>query len=329
MLSSTVRWGLPIILLAFLLWGSLFLYYPIAIAPLDVLNAFLPDGDDLAKITVVGLRFPRALVAIALGANLAVAGALLQTVTRNPLASPSLLSVNSGAGLAMVIASVLSPSLLSGYSIALIASIGGGISWLTVMLISNAWHDNNGDRSRVILAGIAVSLLCAAATKLLLIVADDNAFGVMSWLAGGISHARWKEWHIIWPFLLSSALFCLFFASKLNLLNLSDESARSLGINLFRLRWYANIMALLIVGSAVSVAGPVAFIGLLIPHLARYWIGYDLRKSLPMSMLLGAMLMLIADTMARAVNFPNEVPAGAVLALIGAPVFVLFARGRR
>ena len=94
------------------------------------------------------------------------------------------------------------------------------------------------------------------------------------------------------------------------------------------MRWYANIMALLIVGSAVSIAGPVAFIGLLIPHLARYWIGYDLRKSLPMSMLLGAILMLAADTVARAVDFPSEVPAGAILALIGAPIFVLFARGK-
>ena len=309
MFGTAFRWGLPLLGLAFLLWGSLFLYYPIEISPLDALNAFSPNGDELAKITVVDLRFPRALVAIALGANLAVAGALLQTITRNPLASPTLLSVNSGASLAMVTASAISPALLSGYSIALVASIGGGISWLVVMLISNAWKDSSGDRSRVILS-------------------EDHAFGVMSWLAGGISHARWNEWHAIWPFLLSSALFCLFFASRLNLLNLSDESAQSLGINLFRLRWYANIIALLIVGSAVSVAGPVAFIGLLIPHLARYWIGYDLRKSLPMSMLLGAILMLAADTVARAVDFPSEVPAGAILALIGAPIFVLFARGK-
>ncbi|RDF03273.1 iron-dicitrate ABC transporter permease FecC [Aggregatibacter aphrophilus] len=328
MFGKAFRWGVPLLGLAFLLWGSLFLYYPIEISPLDALNAFFPNGDELAKITVVDLRFPRALVAIALGANLAVAGALLQTITRNPLASPTLLSVNSGASFAMVTASAISPALLSGYSIALVASIGGGISWLVVMLISNAWKDSSGDRSRVILAGIAVSLLCTALTKLVLIMSEDHAFGVMSWLAGGISHARWNEWHTIWPFLLSSALFCLFFASRLNLLNLSDESAQSLGINLFRLRWYANIMALLIVGSAVSVAGPVAFIGLLIPHLARYWIGYDLRKSLPMSMLLGAILMLGADTVARAVDFPSEVPAGAILALIGAPIFVLFARGK-
>ena len=176
MFGTAFRWGLPLLGLAFLLWGSLFLYYPIEISPLDALNAFFPNGDELAKITVVDLRFPRALVAIALGANLAVAGALLQTITRNPLASPTLLSVNSGASLAMVTASAISPALLSGYSIALVASIGGGISWLVVMLISNAWKDSSGDRSRVILAGIAVSLLCTALTKLVLIMSEDHAY---------------------------------------------------------------------------------------------------------------------------------------------------------
>ena len=295
MWCTTFRWALPLLLLASLLWGSLFLYYPIEIQPLAALQAFLPDGDELAKITVVDLRFPRALVGIALGATLAVAGALLQTITRNPLASPSLLSVNSGAALAMVLVTTISPALAKGYSIAFVAALGGGLSWLTVMLISNGWR----------------------------------AFGIMSWLAGGISHARWGEWQILYPFLILTALFSLVFAGQLNLLSLSDESARSLGVNLLRLRWYANIMALLIVGAAVSVAGPIAFIGLLVPHLARYWVGYDLRKALPMAMLLGAILMLAADLIARAVNFPSEVPAGAVLALVGAPVFVLFARGRK
>lgn len=325
-----LRWALPLVLLASLLWGSLFLYYPIEIEPLAALEVFLPNSnDELAQITVVDLRLPRALVAIALGATLAVAGALLQTITRNPLASPSLLSVNSGAALAMVLVTTLSPALAQGYSIAFVAAFGGGLSWLLVMVISNGWRDNQGDRSCVILAGIAVSLLCAALTKLVLIVAEDHAFGIMSWLAGGISHARWAQWQLLYPFLILTALFCLVFAGQLNLLSLSDESARSLGVNLFRLRWYANLMALLIVGAAVSVAGPIAFIGLLVPHLARYWVGYDLRKALPMAMLLGAILMLLADLIARAVNFPSEVPAGAVLALIGAPVFVLFAKGKK
>lgn len=210
MMKSAFRWGLPLIILAFLLWGSLFLYYPIEIRPLAALQAFLPDGDEIAKITVTDLRLPRALVGMILGANLAVAGALLQTITRNPLASPTLLSVNSGASLAMVTASAFSPLILSGYSIALVASIGGGLSWFVVMLISNGWKDNSGDRSRVILAGIAVSLLCAALTKLVLIIAEDHAFGIMSWLAGGIAHARWNELLTLFPFFILTALFCLF-----------------------------------------------------------------------------------------------------------------------
>lgn len=330
MWQISFRWGFPVVLLASLLWGCLFLYYPIEIKPLAALEVlFSNSSDELAQITVVDLRLPRALVAIALGATLAVAGTLLQTITRNPLASPSLLSVNSGAALAMVLVTTLNPAFTQGYSIAFVAAFGGGLSWLLVMVISNGWHDNQGEHSRVILAGVAVSLLCAALTKLVLIVAEDHAFGIMSWLAGGISHARWAQWKILYPFLILTILFCFLFAGRLNLLSLSDESARSLGVNLFRLRWYANLMALLIIGAAVSVAGPISFIGLLMPHLARYWVGYDLRKALPMAMLLGAILMLLADLIARAVNFPTEVPAGAVLALIGAPIFVLFARGKK
>lgn len=327
-MHRVLRWILPTAALFGLLWASLFLYYPTPISAWDSLSAFFGTDDELVQITILELRLPRSLVAIAMGANLAAAGALLQTITRNPLASPSLLSVNSGASLAMVTATAIFPAFFSGYSIAFISSVGGGLSWLLVMLISGGWH-SRADRNRVILAGIAVSLFCAALTKLVIIIAEDHAANIMNWLAGGIAHARWVEWWVIFPFFLLSLIFSVLFANQLNLLNLSDESAQSLGINLFKLRWLANIVALLIIGASVSVAGPVAFIGLLIPHLARYWIGYDLRRALPMSMLLGGSLMLIADVLARAVTFPSEIPAGAILAVVGAPIFVLFARGRR
>ena len=185
MMKSAFRWGLPLIILAFLLWGSLFLYYPIEIRPLAALQAFLPMAIEIAKITVTDLRLPRALVGMILGANLRWRG-VIQTITRNPLASPTLLSVNSGASLAMVTASAFSPLILSGYRIALVASIGGGLSWFVVMLISNGWKDNSGDRSRVILAGIAGITTFAALTKLVLIIAEDHAFGIMSWLAASL-----------------------------------------------------------------------------------------------------------------------------------------------
>ena len=327
-MRNIFAWGFPVVGLVLLLWGSLFLYYPTNISAVDALTVLFRAENPIVQMTVLDLRLPRALVGALLGACLAVAGALLQTITRNPLASPSLLSVNSGASLAMVIATAVAPTFFTDASIALVASVGGGLSWFLVMLISGGWH-SNADRSRVILAGIAVSLFCAALTKLTIIIAEDQAVSIMSWLAGGIAQVRWAEFWVMFPVFILTFFFGLFFASRLNLLNLSDESAQTLGIDLFKVRWFCNVMALIIVGAGVSVAGPIAFIGLLVPHLARYWIGYDLRKTLPMSMLLGACLLLLADILARAVNFPNEVPAGALLALVGAPIFVWFARGKR
>lgn len=320
-------WAISLIVLILAFWGNLFLYYPTAISAVEALSVFIGTDNELVQITVLDLRLPRSLIAVLLGANLAVAGALLQTVTRNPLASPSLLSVNAGASLAMVTTTAIAPNFFAGYSIALIASVGGGLSWLLVILISGGWK-SQVNRHKVILAGIAVSLFCAALTKLVIIISEDQAVSILNWLAGGIAHSRWLDWWILLPFFILNVLFCTLFANQLNLLSLSDESAQSLGINLSQLRWITHIVTLLIIGSSVSIAGPIAFIGLLIPHLARYWIGYDLRKVLPISMLLGASLMLIADVLARAMTFPNEIPAGAILAVIGAPVFVFFARRR-
>ena len=120
----------------------------------------------------------------------------------------------------------------------------------------------------------------------------------------------------------------LLLANQLNLLNVSDSTAQTLGVNLPRLRLALNLLVLILVGACVSVAGPVAFIGLLMPHLARFWVGFDQRKLLPMSMLMGAILLLLADVLARALAFPGDLPAGAVLALIGAPCFVFLVRRR-
>ncbi|MDA3979428.1 iron-dicitrate ABC transporter permease FecC [Gallibacterium sp. AGMB14963] len=323
------RWLSPIFLLLLLFWASLFLFYPLNVSATDTVQALFADTNNtIANITITNLRLPRSICAILIGASLSLAGALLQSITRNPLASPSLLGINSGASLAMVIATAINPAMISTYSISFVAAVGGGLSWLLVMLISAGWNGNI-ERSRIVLAGIAVSMLCAALTKLTLILSEDNAYGVMSWLAGGIGHIRWEAvWNLL-PFVLPAILISMIIANKLNILSLSDETATSLGINLTQLRILINLCALCLIGACVSVAGPFAFIGLLIPHLARYWIGYDLRKSLPITMLFGAILMLIADIIARAITFPNELPAGAILALIGAPFFVWIARGKQ
>ncbi|EGN9772058.1 TPA: iron chelate uptake ABC transporter family permease subunit, partial [Escherichia coli] len=149
------------------------------------------------------------------------------------------------------------------------------------------------DRNKLILAGIALSAFCMGLTRITLLLAEDHAYGIFYWLAGGVSHARWQDvWQLL-PVVVTAVPVVLLLANQLNLLNLSDSTAHTLGVNLTRLRLVINMLVLLLVGACVSVAGPVAFIGLLVPHLARFWAGFDQRNVLPVSMLLGATLMLL------------------------------------
>ncbi|SJF82814.1 iron-dicitrate transporter permease subunit [Shigella sonnei] len=295
-------WGLPVAALIIIFWLSLFCYSAIPVSGADATRALLPGHTPtLPEALVQNLRLPRSLVAVLIGASLALAGTLLQTLTHNPMASPSLLGINSGAALAMALTSALSPTPIAGYSLSFIAACGGGVSWLLVMTAGGGFRHTH-DRNKLILAGIALSAFCMGLTRITLLLAEDHAYGIFYWLA--------------------------LLANQLNLLNLSDSTAHTLGVNLTRLRLVINMLVLLLVGACVSVAGPVAFIGLLVPHLARFWAGFDQRNVLPVSMLLGATLMLLADVLARALAFPGDLPAGAVLALIGSPCFVWLVRRR-
>lgn len=323
-----LRWGLPTVALLLLFWLSLFCYSAIPVSGADAFRALLPGHTPtLPEALVQNLRLPRSLVAILTGASLALAGSLLQTLTHNPMASPSLLGINSGAALAMALTSALSTTPVAGFSLSFIAACGGGASWLLVMTAGGGFRHTQ-DRNRLILAGIALSAFCMALTRITLLLAEDHAYGIFYWLAGGVSHARWQEFWQLLPVVAFAAPVVLLLAKQLNLLNVSDSTAHTLGVDLPRLRLIINVLVLLLVGACVSVAGPVAFIGLLMPHLARYWTGFDQRSVLPMSMLLGAMFMLLADVLARALAFPGDLPAGAVLALAGAPCFVWLVRRR-
>lgn len=318
------RWLISLALLLSAFWFSLISFSPVPIAPSSALHALWPGQPaNLAEALVFNLRLPRALVAMLLGAALALAGGLLQALTHNPLASPSVLGINSGAALAIALVSAFAPVKLEGYPLALIAACGGALSWLCVTLAAGT-----RERQRLILAGIALSAFCMAMTRIVLLLAEDHAYGIFYWLAGGVSHARWQAFWQLFPIVMIAAPVVLLLANQLNLLNVSDSTAQTLGVNLPRLRLALNLLVLILVGACVSVAGPVAFIGLLMPHLARFWVGFDQRKLLPMSMLLGAILLLLADVLARALAFPGDLPAGAVLALIGAPCFVFLVRRR-
>ncbi|WP_052283333.1 iron-dicitrate ABC transporter permease FecC [Kluyvera genomosp. 1] len=323
-----LQWGFPLAALIVIFWLSLFCYSAIPVSGVDAIHALMPGHTPtLAQALVQNLRLPRSLVAILIGASLALAGTLLQTLTQNSMASPSLLGINSGAALAMALTSAIIPTPVTGYSIAFIAACGGGVSWLLVMTAGGGFRHTQ-DRNKLILAGIAFSAFCMALTRITLLLTEDHAYGILYWLAGGVSHAGWQEFWPLFLMVVVSVPVVMLLANQLNLLNVSDSTARTLGVNLPKLRLTINILVLLLVGTCVSVAGPVAFIGLLIPHLARFWVGFDQRKVLPMSMLMGATLMLLADVLARALAFPGELPAGAVVALVGAPCFVWLVRRR-
>ncbi len=320
-------WGLPVAALIIIFWLSLFCYSAIPVSGADATRALLPGHTPTLPEALVQTSFATKPGRRSDRRKPGARGHAAANPDPQPMASPSLLGINSGAALAMALTSALSPTPIAGYSLSFIAACGGGVSWLLVMTAGGGFRHTH-DRNKLILAGIALSAFCMGLTRITLLLAEDHAYGIFYWLAGGVSHARWQDvWQLL-PVVVTAVPVVLLLANQLNLLNLSDSTAHTLGVNLTRLRLVINMLVLLLVGACVSVAGPVAFIGLLVPHLARFWAGFDQRNVLPVSMLLGATLMLLADVLARALAFPGDLPAGAVLALIGSPCFVWLVRRR-
>ena len=316
-----------LLLLIILSWLSLFSWSIVPISGQQAVTAlFFPDKNSIAHSIVLDLRLPRVLVAIVVGACLSIAGAIMQGLTRNPLASPSVLGINAGAALGMAAVTTVTPWFgFLGTSVA--AMLGGAITWGIVMLLGAAWKGGN-EHGRLVLAGVAISALCAAMTKAMIILHEDQAAGVLTWLAGSVADARWSHWSELWP-LASIGLFgALLMSPTLNLLNLGEDNARSLGVKLGWARIFCSVLVLILVGAALSVAGSIAFIGLLVPHMAKSLVGQDHRKILPLSALIGAILVVLADIISRSIIYPMETPAGAILALIGAPFFIYMVRAR-
>jgi len=314
-------------LLCLLAWLSLFSWSIVPITGQQALTAlFHPDRSIIAHSIVLDLRLPRALVAAVVGACLAVAGAIMQGLTRNPLASPSVLGVNAGAALGIAAVSTVAPWFgLLGTSLA--AILGGAITWGLVMLLGAAWRGGN-EHGRLVLAGVAISALCAALTKAMIILHEDQAAGVLTWLAGSVADARWSHWQQLWPMAAVGLLGAFLMSPTLNLLNLGEDNARSLGVKLGWARVVCSLIVLLLVGAALSVAGSIAFIGLLVPHMAKALVGQDHRKIIPLAAIMGAILVMAADVVSRSIIYPIETPAGAILALIGAPFFIYMVSAR-
>ncbi|RVU84648.1 iron-dicitrate transporter permease subunit [Leucothrix sargassi] len=314
-------------LLLILSWISLFAWSAVPVTPMDAINALVNMDDEIVAHHVVwDIRVPRLLTAILVGASLAMAGAIMQALTQNPLASPSVLGINAGAALGMATVSTITPWLgLLSSSIA--AMIGGGVAWVIVMLLGSAWKAG-GEHGRLVLAGIAVSALCAALTKAMVILAEDQASAVMAWLAGSLASASWEVCYALLPFALIGLILTIPLSPILNLFQLGEDNARNLGVSLLWTKLACSLLVLLLVGGSLAAVGSMGFIGLLVPHIARMLCGYDHRKFMPLAMLIGACLVIASDIVSRSIVFPTETPAGALLALFGAPFFIYLVRKR-
>jgi iron complex transport system permease protein len=269
------------------------------------------------------LRLPRALAGALVGACFAVAGAMMQGMTRNPLASPGLLGVNAGAAMALAVCFSFFPGLPFYYVVLYSfagAALGTGIVFGVGMLAKGGLSP-----VRLALAGAAVSALLFSASEGISIyfqTAQDLAF----WYAGGVSGVTWLQIAIIAPWVIGGVAAAMALSRSITLLSLGEDVAAGLGQRTAWVKAAGSIVVLILAGAAVSVVGPVGFVGLVIPHIARFLVGVDYRWVIPCSCILGALLVVLADMAARMVNPPFETPVGVMTALIGVPFFLYLAR---
>lgn len=286
---------------------------------LPELVAWATGGEvaDAARSILENVRVPRVLAALLAGAALATSGALIQASLDNPLASPNVIGVNSGAGLFVLLAASLVPGALW---LTPLAAFAGAL--VTALIIFALSLGTGISRLTVVLAGIAITTVFGAGMNTILIVDPDAYIGSSTFLVGGLSGVLARD--IGWPALYIAAgiVLALAAAPKLNILALGDEAAHSLGLNVRRVRLAVLAVAAVLAGAAVSFAGLLGFVGLVVPHLVRFFVGHDNRWVVPVSALAGAAFVVGCDLLARVLFAPYELPVGILMAFIGGPFFI-------
>jgi iron complex transport system permease protein len=274
------------------------------------------------------IRLPRALMAVVVGGGLAVAGAALQGVFRNPLAEPSVIGVSSGAAVGAVACIVSGASFLGTRTVPAAAFVGALVATLAVYATARSY--GRTEVVTLVLTGIAVTVIAGAITGVLTYSADDDQLrDIVFWTLGSLGGATWTTLAAVAPFIIVGSFLLPLLARPLNLMTLGDREAGHLGVAVERVRLAVIVLAALVTGAAVAVAGIVGFVGLVVPHIVRLAIGPDHRTLLPTSILGGAILVLLADLVARTVVVPEELPLGVVTALVGGPFFLWLIRRTR
>ncbi|GIP23719.1 iron ABC transporter permease [Paenibacillus sp. J22TS3] len=292
-----------------------------------VWDAVFHYNPDLVQHQIImELRLPRVLGGAMIGASFAVAGAIMQGMTRNPLADSGLLGLNAGSGFMLAVCFAFFPGLPFMYLI-LFSFLGAGIG---AGLVYGIGSMSRGGLSpvRLVLAGAALSALMSALSEgiaLYFRIGQDLAF----WYAGGVAGTKWDQLEIMFPWIAAALAGAVILSRSITMLSLGEDISRGLGQRTVLVKLAGTIIVWILAGAAVSVVGAVGFVGLLIPHITRYLVGVDYRWIIPCSAVLGSLLVIMADLAARMVNPPYETPLGAVIALLGVPFFLYLARKER
>ena len=286
---------------------------------------------DSQEFIVWDLRLPRVILGACVGGGLAVTGAVLQALVRNPLADPYVFGITSGASVGATLVLVVGVATFGSYSLSAAAFAGALVAFTLVVAL--AYSRDGLIPTRLILAGVAVSYAMSSTTSFLVFTAANEgdqgaALSVVFWILGGLGSARWNQ--VALPLVIVVAATAALTAQSraLNAMSVGDESATTLGIDLRKMRWLLFATCALLTGVMVAVSGGIGFVGLMVPHAVRLAVGPDHRKVLPLSLLVGSIFLIWADVAARTLFAPSELPIGVLTAMAGTPFFVVLLRAR-
>ena len=296
------------------------------IGSIDISFKELIDGMFLSKqsnnfLIIRDLRMPRVLSAVLIGGNLAVAGALLQTTMKNPLADPGIIGISSGASLGAIAVMVIFTDLIK-YKI-IIAFIGGIIAACLVYLIG---EDKGFSPVRIILAGVCVNSILNALSSMVTVFNSAGVSSIQTWLLGSLVNVTWNDFKILALYTIVGIILCLLVIKSCDLMGLGDKTAQSLGLNVNRVRVMITFVAVFLTSISTGVGGVISFVGLVIPHICRFLIGSSHKFLIPFSYFMGGFLLLVADTVSRNIFRPYEIPVGLTMCLVGGPFFIYILR---
>ncbi|MEH7109211.1 FecCD family ABC transporter permease [Bacillus sp. JJ1764] len=324
--TTSLKWMglLGAILLMLLLMGASVIFGYTDTSIRSAIEAYTNFNGSNEHIIIQSVRMPRALIAAAVGASLAIAGVLMQTLTKNPLAAPGTFGINAGAGFA-VVAAVTLFSVVNLKTFSILSFLGAAVAAITVYAIGSVGREGLTPM-KLTLAGAAMSAMFASFTQGLLVINEAALEQVLFWLAGSVQGRKLDILISVSPYIGLGWVGALLISGKMNILSMGEDVAKGLGLHTGLIKFSIGVIVILLAGGSVAVAGPIGFVGIVVPHITKSIIGIDHRWVIPMSGVLGGILLLTADIAARYILMPSEVPVGVMTAIIGTPFFVYIAR---